>query len=89
MAIYEVIYDKKVDFHTTTSCVAPVSSPRLSRYPRNKRRRGLSFELHRSEVLSKRSQVPIFLRSEEEGRGRGRRGREGRQVEVEKSRNVL
>lgn len=28
-----------------------------------------SFELHRSEVLSKRSQVQIFLRCEEEGQG--------------------
>lgn len=46
----------------------------------------MSFELDRSEVLSKRSQEPIFLRSKEEGRGRGRRRGEERQVEVEKSR---
>lgn len=35
----------------------------------NKCRRCLSFEPDRSEVLSQRSQVPIFLRSEEEGEG--------------------
>lgn len=52
----------------------PLSSPDTREKVGNKRRRCLSFELHRSEVLSKRSQVPIFLRSEEEERGRGRRG---------------
>lgn len=57
----------------------PLSSPDTREKGGNKRRRCLSFELHRSEVLSKHSQVPIFLRSEEEVRGRGRRGvKEGR-----------
>lgn len=52
----------------------PLSPPDAREKGGNKRRRCLSFELHRSKMLSKRSQVPIFLRSEEDGWGRGRRG---------------
>ncbi|KAL7370286.1 hypothetical protein ABVT39_024945, partial [Epinephelus coioides] len=40
-----------------------------------------SFELHRREVLSKRSQVQIFLRCEEEGQGSSERERDRRRSE--------
>lgn len=72
-AIYELIHDKKKRIFTTPPPLLlqrpPLVSPDTWEKGGNKRRRCLSFEPDRSEVLSKRSQVPIFLRSEEEGEG--------------------
>lgn len=71
-------FNKKVDLHTCKSVfpAAPASSAGEPLLPQdtaetggNKRGRRFSFELHRSEVLSKHSQVQIFLSREEEGQG--------------------
>lgn len=70
--------EEKVDFHTckTPSAVAlaaPVPVPPSPKIPRKEAETSVgdgtyfSFELHRSEVLSKCSQEQIFLRCEEGG----------------------
>lgn len=72
--------DEKVDFHTrktpsTAALAAPVPVPTSPKTPRKEAETSVgdgtyfSFELHRREVLSKRSQVQIFLRCKEEGQG--------------------
>ncbi len=102
MVIYILQADEKVDFHAcktppTAALAAPVPVPPSPKIPRKEAETSVgdgtyfSFELHRSEVLSKRSQVQIFLRCEEEGQGvqrerdrrRSERGR-GRDREAEK-----
>lgn len=71
--------DERVDFHTLdfiyAALAAPVPVPPSPKIPRKEAETSVgdgtyfSFELHRSEVLSKRSQVQIFLTCEEEGQG--------------------
>lgn len=88
--------DEKVDFHTcktptTAALAAPVPASPSPKIPGKEAETSVgegtyfSFELHRSVVLSKRSQVQIFLRCEEEGQG-VQRERDRRRSEGEKNR---
>lgn len=86
--IYEVIYDNKVDFHSATSCVAP--PPPSPQTPEKKVETSvgdvclLNFIGVRCFQNAPRCLFFLDLRRKDEGGGR--RGGEGREVEVEKSR---
>lgn len=76
--------DKRVDFHTpkTSSTTAPITVPTSPEVPKKEAETSVgdgtyfSFELHKSEVFSKCSQVQIFLRYGEGGQKSSERERE-------------